>query len=57
MACPHVAGAAALVKQRFPTFTPAQIKAKLRATASDLGAPGNDPFYGAGLVDCNKATL
>jgi subtilisin len=57
MACPHVAGAAALVKQRFPTFTPAQIKAKLLATATDLGAPGNDPFYGAGLVDCNKATI
>ena len=57
MACPHVAGAAALVKQRFPAFTPAQIRAKLMATSTDLGAPGNDPFYGAGLVDCNKATL
>ncbi len=57
MACPHVAGAAALVKQRFPTFTPAQIKAKLMATATDLGTPGNDPSYGAGLVNCNLATL
>lgn len=57
MACPHVAGAAALVKQRFPAFTPAQIRAKLMTTSTDLGAPGNDPFYGAGLVDCNRATL
>lgn len=57
MACPHVAGAAALVKQRFPLFTPAQVKAKLMATAGDLGAPGNDPFYGSGLLDCNAATL
>jgi|WetSurSiteA1Bulk_404760.scaffolds.fasta_scaffold00101_3 subtilisin len=57
MACPHVAGAAVLVKQRFPAFTPAQIKAKLMASAADLGVPGNDPFYGAGLVDCNAATL
>jgi subtilisin len=57
MACPHVAGAAALVKQRFPTYTPAQIRARLKATASDLGAPGNDSFYGSGLVDCNKATM
>jgi subtilisin len=57
MACPHVAGAAALVKQRFPAFTPAQVRAKLLATAADLGVPGNDPLYGAGLVDCNKATL
>lgn len=57
MACPHVAGAAALVKQRFPAFTPAQVRAKLMATAADLGVPGNDPLYGAGLVDCNAATL
>lgn len=57
MACPIVAGAAALIKQRFPTFTPAQIRAKLMITAADLGAPGNDPLYGAGLVDCNRATL
>lgn len=57
MACPHVAGVVALVKQRFPAFTPAQIKAKLLATAADLGAPGNDPYFGAGLVDCNAATL
>jgi subtilisin len=57
MACPHIAGAAALVKQRFPAFTPAQIRAKLLATAADLGVPGNDPYYGAGLVNCNAATL
>lgn len=57
MACPHVAGAAALIKQRFPAFTPAQIKARLQATASDLGVPGSDPFYGAGLINCNTATL
>jgi hypothetical protein len=46
-----------LVKQRFPAFTPAQVRAKLMATAADLGVPGNDPLYGAGLVDCNAATL
>jgi subtilisin len=57
MACPHVAGAAALVKQRFPFFMPAQIRAKLLSTASDLGVPGNDSVYGAGLLNCNTATL
>lgn len=57
MACQHVAGAAALVKQRFPAFTPAQIRARLLLTAADLGVPGNDQLYGAGLVDCNQATL
>lgn len=57
MACPHVAGAAALIKQRFPSFTPAQIQSRLQASAADLGAPGFDPFFGSGLVDCDRATL
>jgi subtilisin len=57
MACPHVAGGAALVKQRFPFFTPAQIRAKLLGTAADLGVPGNDPVFGSGLLNCNAATL
>lgn len=57
MACPHVAGAAALVKQRFPAFTPAQVRAKLMGTASDLGVPGNDPTFGRGLLNCDLATV
>jgi subtilisin len=57
MATPHVAGAAVLVKQRFPAFTPAQVKAKLQSSASDLGPAGVDATYGAGLLNCDKATL
>lgn len=57
MACPHVAGAAALVKQRFPAFTPAQVRAKLMNTASDLGVPGNDSTFGRGLLNCDLATI
>jgi subtilisin len=57
MACPHVAGAVALIKQKFPLFTPAQIKLKLITSSSDLGVPGNDPTFGAGLLNCDKATL
>lgn len=57
MACPHVSGAVALIKQKFPMFTPAQVKAKLIVSSSDLGVPGNDPTYGAGLLNCDKATL
>ncbi len=57
MACPHVAGAVALIKQKFPFFTPAQIAAKIRATGADLGVPGADSTYGWGLLNCDAATL
>jgi hypothetical protein len=35
--------------------TPAQIKRRLKATARDLGAPGTDSHYGAGLLDVGAA--
>ena len=55
MACPHVAGAAALIKQLRPTWTPDRIRNRMKETASDLGAPGNDSKFGAGLLDCFRA--
>jgi subtilisin len=57
MACPHVSGAAALLKELHPSWTPARIRARLRATAQDLGAPGNDPGFGSGLLDCYQAVF
>jgi serine protease len=59
MAAPHVAATAALiiasrVLGRHPT--PAQIVARLRATARPLGGPGDRQLYGAGLVDAAAAT-
>ena len=57
MACPHVAGAAALLKELHPAWSPAQIRARLTATASDLGVPGDDPGFGAGLLDCQRAVF
>jgi serine protease len=59
MACPHVAATAALiiasgVLGRRPT--PAQIVARLRATARKLGGGGDEYLYGAGLVDAAAAT-
>jgi serine protease len=59
MAAPHVSGTAALVIAsgvigRHPS--PDAIEAQLKATARDLGAPGPDDNYGAGLVDAAAAT-
>ena len=51
---PEVAGAAALVKQAYPTFGPDQIKLLLMRSATDLGAPGLDSVYGAGELQLPK---
>ncbi|MBI1742226.1 S8 family serine peptidase [Candidatus Acetothermia bacterium] len=47
---PHVAGAAALVKQAFPNFGPAEIQRFLEARAEDRGPPGKDNDWGAGFL-------
>jgi subtilisin len=57
MACPHVSGAAALLKELHPTWSPAQIRSRLKVTATDLGAPGRDPGFGVGLLNCHKAVF
>ena len=54
MACPHVTGVAALVIASGVTG-PANIRARLIATSSDLGAAGFDNLYGNGLVDALRA--
>ncbi|RKS74075.1 subtilisin family serine protease [Motilibacter peucedani] len=51
MATPYVAAAAALDWAAHPSFTPADLRDHLVRTAEDLGAPGRDDFFGAGLVD------
>jgi len=59
MAAPHVAAAAALViatKVIGAHPTPGAIEERLKATARDLGAPGPDTRYGAGLLDAAAAT-
>ncbi|XP_009348700.3 subtilisin-like protease SBT3.10 isoform X1 [Pyrus x bretschneideri] len=68
MACPHVAGIAALIKSAHPNWSPAAIKSALVTTASQTGTDGTsisaegltrkeaDPFdMGGGHVDPNKA--
>ncbi|MBI2908607.1 MAG: S8 family serine peptidase [Chloroflexi bacterium] len=49
-ATPHVAGAAALVKQAYPSFTTSQIKTFLAGRAVDLGARGKDNIFGWGRL-------
>ena len=55
MACPHVAGVAALIWSEHPEWNATQIREKLRETAEDLGTPGKDNEYGYGLVNAIKA--
>jgi len=47
---PYVAAAAAIVRAR-TGFTAGQVYARLTGTATDLGSPGWDPFFGWGLVN------
>jgi subtilisin family serine protease len=47
-AAPEVAGAAALVKQAFPSYSPDQLQQYLVKAARDSGAPGADNVTGAG---------
>jgi type VII secretion-associated serine protease mycosin len=50
-----VAGAAALVRAKFPDLSAAEVVHRLTATADDKGAPGRDPEYGYGIVNIVRA--
>ena len=54
---PHVAGAAALLAEAFPTATVADIERALRVTSRDLGLVGPDNDFGYGVVDAYAAYL
>jgi subtilisin len=66
MACPHVAGTAALVlaspidsafdANANKIWDASEVRSKLDLTAKDLGTAGRDIYYGYGLVDAIKAT-
>jgi hypothetical protein len=50
-ATPHVAGAAALVLQAFPDYSPDEIAAFLQQRSKDLGVAGPDDAFGAGRLN------
>ena len=51
MATPHVAAAAALLRQHFPQLRGAGVAGRLMDTADDEGPPGRDAGFGAGIVN------
>lgn len=57
MACPHVAGAAAVIWGAHRFATNRQIWDLLAATADNFGAPGWDVLYGYGRVDVEQAAM
>jgi hypothetical protein len=54
-ATPHVAGAAALLLQRNPSITPAQIYAALQKTAEPMGSSMPDYLNGSGFIQADAA--
>ena len=56
-AAAQVSGIIALMLEHTPGITPDQARGVLQATAKDLGAPGHDPMFGAGLADAYGALM
>ena len=54
-AAPLVSGAAANVWSENPNWSAEKVTEKLMAEADDLGSPGADDWYGAGLVNMYRA--
>jgi subtilisin family serine protease len=50
-----VAGAAALIRSRYPSLPAAEVVHRLLATADDRGAPGRDDAYGYGVLNLVRA--
>lgn len=57
MACPHVAGAAAMAWGSHRTTNNKQVRKLLQMTSFNLGAPGRDNLYGFGRVDAQTAAV
>jgi subtilisin family serine protease len=65
MASPHAAGVAALIREAFPNLSGSAVTAMLLSSASPLpcpegddrcvGGPGQNSFFGAGIVNAEEA--
>jgi subtilisin family serine protease len=51
MATPFVTAEAALLRAAYPSESAIQIRARIVGHVTDLGTPGPDPAFGAGLID------
>ena len=54
-AAARIAGAAALLRHKFPSLDGATLKQVLTQTADDLGTTGPDPIFGMGELNLGKA--
>ncbi|RYZ96084.1 MAG: peptidase S8 [Sphingobacteriaceae bacterium] len=54
MACPAVAGLAALMLANKPTLTPSEIRTKIQNGTDDLGSTGFDVYFGSGRINVLK---
>ncbi|PPR77157.1 MAG: hypothetical protein CFH01_01669, partial [Alphaproteobacteria bacterium MarineAlpha2_Bin1] len=54
-AAPHVAGALAVILQKFPTLSSSDAVSLLFSSATDLGVAGIDNVFGRGLLNLNAA--
>jgi len=54
MACPHVAGLAALIWSYKPQLTNAGVRSALQTAVDDKGAVGKDVYYGYGRINAQK---
>lgn len=55
MAAAEVSGVVALLAQEKPALSASEARAVLASTAIDLGAPGPDADFGAGVIDAKAA--
>jgi len=53
---PHVAGAAALILDRYPTYSASQIWDCLAVSAIDMGSSGKDNIYGHGRLNVSSCS-